>query len=629
MRSISTVLVICATVSGCLIGPHLAPPSGKTSEPRAAASSMEPSAFGSGFAAQRRPEQVVATSLLPADELGAFVLEGKKERVTLTAVAAREQVFQKAVRAEITGPAGGENWEVQIAANTTIAVDKGDAILATFYVRSITPMNESGEAQTQFVFERLGEPWTKSVEYSIVFGSEWTKVDARFVAAESYDAGRAHVIFRLGYPAEAIELGGVTVKSYGKKLAVTDLPTTHLSYRGQEADAPWRKAAAERIEKHRKGDLVVTVNDASGRPVANADVSVDLARGAFKLGSAVVAQKLLSSGEEAYRKNITDLFNFAVLENDLKWQSLAGDWGGGWGLDQAKKAVTWLRSKGIGVRGHVLVWPSWRNLPKYLYAYKDDKPRLRDEVDRHVRELAGAMKGQLSHWDVVNEPFDNHDLMDIFGPEEMVRWFQIARQADPDVKLFLNDFGILAGGGGTTPHRDHFEKTIAFLIDHGAPIDGLGMQGHMGTVLTAPEDLLKTLDRFARFGKTIFVTEYDVPVDDEFTAGEYTRDFYTTLFSHPAVGGIVMWGFADDSVWGGGAPIFRKDGTLKPAGAAYKELALARWQTHEKKRTDASGVVTVRGFLGEYDIVATADGKKALAHAVLAAGGAKLVLTLR
>ena len=53
------------------------------------------------------------------------------------------------------------------------------------------------------------------------------------------------------------------------------------------------------------------------------------------------------------------------------------------------------------------------------------------------------------------------------------------------------------------------------LIDQGAPITGLGMQGHFGDNVTAPEKLLSLLDRFARFGLDIKITEFDINTDDQ------------------------------------------------------------------------------------------------------------------
>jgi GH35 family endo-1,4-beta-xylanase len=218
--------------------------------------------------------------------------------------------------------------------------------------------------------------------------------------------------------------------------------------------------------------------------------------------------------------------------------------------------------------------------------------------------------------------------LDILGNEVMVDWFKSAHAADPQAKLFINDYAILAGGGGTTPHRDHYEKTIRLLIDKGAPLDGIGMQGHFATSLTAPEDLLKILDRFAQFKKTIWVTEYDIVLGDEALAGDYTRDFYTTLFSHPAVGGIVMWGFWDGSHWKNNAPLYRRDWSEKPAAGAYRDLVKKQWHTEQTLSSDAKGTVSLSGFLGAYEIVVTTKGQTKSAKATLVAGGSEVKVSL-
>jgi endo-1,4-beta-xylanase len=325
---------------------------------------------------------------------------------------------------------------------------------------------------------------------------------------------------------------------------------------------------------------------------------------------------------------LTELFNYATLENNLKWVPLDGEWGPSFTLGAATKAIDWLRGHGLAVRGHVLVWPGWRNLPRSLRAHEKDPAYLRQAIDKHIREVAGAVKGTVVDWDVMNEPFDNHDLIDILGDDAMIDWFKLARAVDPAPRLFINDYAILSGGGGETPHRAFYEKTIQLLIDKQAPVEGIGMQGHFGDALTAPEDLLAILDRFGKLGKPIMVTEYDVVINDEELAGQFTRDFYTALFSHPSVAGLVRWGFWDGSHWKNNAPLYRKDWSLKPAGAAFRELVLKTWRTDASGKTGADGAFDTRGFFGDYDVEVRAGGKQKVVKAQLAAGGAALAVVI-
>ncbi|HET9932733.1 MAG TPA: endo-1,4-beta-xylanase [Polyangiaceae bacterium] len=560
-------------------------------------------------------------------ELGAFVALGESNRIRVQKQAVQGQPFHEALRVEVA-EAATRPWDLQLQTKTERAVEKGDVLLATFFVRAEWSPEESGEVLTEFVFERGADPWTKSASFEVRAGREWKKVFVPFVAAESYAAGEAHVNFRVGFGAQQLEIGGVVVENFGKRLSLADLPVIKISYPGMEPDAAWRAPAAERIEKIRKAPLRVVIKDKSGNPIPNADVLVRTTKPAFALGTCVPAALITQPGNETFKRVTTELFTIATLENDLKWQPLAGNWGGGYTLERARAGVAWLRERGLDVRGHVLVWPGWRNLPSSLRAFEKDPPRLRAEVKRHVAELVTAMKGTLAHWDVVNEPFDNHDILDILGPEVMVDWFKEARAHDPSAKLFINDYAILSGGAGTTPHRDAYEKTIQMLVEHDAPFDGIGMQGHFGTSLTGPEDLLKILDRYAKFGKTIYVTEYDVVIDDESVAADYTRDFYTTLFSHPAVGGIVMWGFWDGSHWKHNAPLYRNDFSLKPAGEVVRDFALKSWRTNATGKTDAAGAFALRAFLGELEVVVSAGSSKKVVKATLANSGREVVVTI-
>jgi endo-1,4-beta-xylanase len=597
-RALAAALLVGLSVTSCI----KTQPKRDPARPVPAAPAVSP-----GEAPTGKYGQVRGVQLAPSG-IRAFVPQGKVERVNVSLVPVEGQAFTEALRAEVKEKSGNV-WDVQVQAPVKEAVAANDVILATFWLKTERSRVESGEGQTELVMELGREPWSKSVTYGVRAGAEWKQVFVRFKAQQAYAPGESQLIFRLGYEPQTILIGGVTVENFGTQLALADLPTTKITYPGMEPDAPWRKAAAERIEQLRKADMSVQVLDKSGKPVAGADVSLRQTRQAFGFGSAVVAQKLTGPGNDRYKQLTAELFNFAVFENNLKWPPLAGDWGGGWSLDVAMKANDWLVQRGIRTRGHVLVWPSFKNSPRSLKALEKEPAKLRAAIAQHVTELATATRGKLVHWDVLNEPFDNHDFMDLLGQDVMVDWFKLARAADPSAKLFINDYAILSGGGGDTGHREHYEKTIELLLEKGAPIDGIGMQGHFGGSLTGPEDMLKILDRFAKLGKQIWITEYDVDVEDEQLAGQFTRDFYTTLFSHPAVGGILMWGFWDGAHWHKNAPLYRQDWSLKPAGEAYRELVLATWRSNLRGKSDAAGAFKARAFLGSYEITVAHGGK--------------------
>nr|UOX27647.1 cellobiohydrolase [uncultured bacterium] len=570
--------------------------------------------------------QVQGVDMLGGKGVRAFQLQGNVEGVEAKLLPVEGQPFSEMIRTKTT-KATQNTWDVQIRASSAAPVERGDALLFTMYFRTEASLEESGQGQSEFVFEQATDPWTKSVTYPVGAAAEWTKMYVPFLAQESYEAGAAQLAFRLGYAPQTIEFAGLQLVNYGKDLTLADLPRTQVTYPGSAEDAPWRAEAQARIEKIRKAPLTIRVQDASGKPVAGATVRAQLVRNDFDFGTCAPAALLLDPKQKQFQEVIPRLFNMVTLENDLKWQPLAGEWGGQFTLDRAKAAVKAVEGWGLDVRGHVLVWPGWQNLPAKLKLLEKDKPRLRKEVADHIREVAGAVKGNVVDWDVVNEPFTNHDLLDILGPEVMVDWFKLTRKIDPKARLFINDFAILSGGGGDTAHRDHYEKMIQLLSDQHAPFDGIGMQGHFADSLTGPEDMLKILDRFAKFGKPILITEYDVVTDDEDLAAKFTRDFYLTMFSHEAVRGIVMWGFWDAVHWKKNAPIYRQDWSEKPSGKVYEEL-LKEWTTDASGQSDAQGVMTVNGFLGSYELSVTHAGATKKVKGVLKKGGSTVVVNL-
>ena len=78
--------------------------------------------------------------------------------------------------------------------------------------------------------------------------------------------------------AQTLELGGIAILNLGQGIDPNALPFTPIAYPGQEADAPWRKAAAERIDKIRKGDLTVHVVGADGKPLAGYGIAFPTSR---------------------------------------------------------------------------------------------------------------------------------------------------------------------------------------------------------------------------------------------------------------------------------------------------------------------------------------------------------------
>lgn len=503
-------------------------------------------------------------------------------------------------------------WDVGFRAQTTSPIKKGDHLVVGFWARGQSA-DASGGGVAELVFERHGAPYTKSIQYLVEtpVSGEWKHYWVRLRSLEDYEPGQAVINFQAGYTECTFEIGGIEAWNFARRVKFDQLPHTALTYVGRELDAPWRAEAERRIERHRKADLLVTVVDAAGRPKPGAPVHVRLDRLAFDFGTAVGVSTLLEEGADAdrYRQTLKAHFNLSVIENGLKWKH----WDA-YPSNQRKaiKALQWLKENRIPVRGHVMVWPGYRYLPPWIKALEKQPKVLRGAIDTHIREVGYATREFVRDWDVLNEVYDNRDLTNALGDEEMVHWFRVARQVAPNAKRYYNDYAGLVRGGFPTGHKDHFEKTIRYLIDNKAPLDGIGIQGHFGSLLTTPNRLNSELDRWAAFKKGILITEFDVTVPDAKLRADFTRDFMTVCFSHPAVKGIVTWGFWAGAQWRPESAFFDKNWNVTPMGAEWIKLTKA-WRTDEKLITDANGQVKLKAFLGDYTVI-SGDSRKTFNH---------------
>ncbi len=566
------------------------------------------------------------SALFPEPAIEALQITDK-DKGGVELVPVEGQVFKRALKCTTTQNSE-KVWDVQAEAPIPVALEAGDVILAEFWMKADQTSVESGEASSEFIVERLGDPWTKSVGYALSVGPQWKKYSIPFTAVESLDAMKSHVCFRMGYKPQAFELADLKLANYGTRVKLESLPVTKMTYGGEETDAPWRKEAEARIEKIRKGDLTVTVKDGKGKLLPGAKVSILMKRHAFGFGTAVVAQHLATKGgdNDRYQKEVERLFNRIVFENDLKW----GPWEEGaantgyWRREYVEGAMQWLSKRKIDARGHNMVWGTWRYIPGEVKNLAGDPKALEAKIESRIKDVGGAMKGQLVEWDVLNEPVPEKELTDLLGQPAMVIWFKAARQADPKALLFVNDYPNPDSG-----HLDAFDRVVKFLLDNGAPLGGVGLQGHIGSSPWSIPALLKALDKLGAHGLPVAITEYDTNIKDPEMDARFLKDFMTAVFSHPSVNSFLMWGFWDGAHWQSKSPIFNRDWTEKASGKAYEELVLRDWWTRAAGTTDVQGSFRSRGFLGDYEVTVTSGSKSVTIPAQLTKGGLNLPVVLK
>ena len=102
--------------------------------------------------------------------------------------------------------------------------------------------------------------------------------------------------------------------------------------------------------------------------------------------------------------------------------------------------------------------------------------------------------------------------------------FETARGANPNTKLFYNDYDIYSMKGPTANKANAVYNMTRSMIERGIPIDGVGFQGHMHIDGEYPLDydgIYENFKRFADLGLEIHVTEASIACGTK-TNGQYT-----------------------------------------------------------------------------------------------------------
>jgi len=369
----------------------------------------------------------------------------------------------------------------------------------------------------------------------------------------------------------------------------------------------WQEEADARIKTVRTGDLVIEVRDEDGKPVTGATVSLRQLSHDFWFGTALASGAATIAPR--YKETVRSLFNAAVHENALKWYSTertqglvnyrdADDW------------VKWCEENGLRVRGHCIFW---ENPERNLQWVRDlDRDSLRRAVERRAREVTTRYRGRITEYDVNNEMIQHDFFQSRLGAyivDDMFRW---AKEGDPNATLYLNEY--LGTSASLLPR---YEKMIKSLLERRVLVGGIGVQAHFGegadrTRPPTMDEWNGVLNRLSVFGLPIKITEYSYDTANEERKASFLSDFYRLCFSHPAVEGILMWGFWEGAIWRPGAAILNRDFSPRPAAEAYRKLVYDEWWTKAAGRTDVAGKFNTRAFFGRYTVTATTpDGRAA------------------
>ena len=301
----------------------------------------------------------------------------------------------------------------------------------------------------------------------------------------------------------------------------------------------------------------------------------------FSIGVAVNMRNISNPEQIAIIKKD---FNSITAENDMKPQPTEPAYGQ-FNWENADKIANFCRSNGIKLRGHCLMWHA--QIGEWMY--KDEKgdlvskEKLFQNMKHHITAIVERYKDVIYAWDVVNEaisdggwqggrrgmgehpsPYRNSPLYQIAGDEFIKKAFIYAREADPNVLLFYNDYNAADPG-----KRDRIYNMVKSMKEEGVPIDGIGMQGHYNVYGPSMEDVDAALTKYSTIVKHNNITELDIRANQEMGGqlnfsrdggnisqvvktlqeDQYARLFKVLRKHKDVVDNVTFWNLSDRDSW--------------------------------------------------------------------------------
>ena len=247
-------------------------------------------------------------------------------------------------------------------------------------------------------------------------------------------------------------------------------------------------------------------------------------------------------------------FDMVTPGNEMKWDTTEPS-NGNYNFGPGDQIVSFAQSHTMRVRGHNLVWHS--QLPGWVSSLPTNQ--VQGVMESHITTEATHYRGKLYAWDVVNEPFNEDGTLrqDVFykamGTNYIADALRTAHAADPNAKLYLNDYNI----EGQNAKSNGMYSLAQSLLSQGVPLNGIGLESHF-IVGQVPSSLQANMQRFAALGLDVAVTELDdriqLPASSSALQQQAT-DYGNVVKACLAVSrcvGVSQWGVDDGHSWIGG-----------------------------------------------------------------------------
>ena len=230
----------------------------------------------------------------------------------------------------------------------------------------------------------------------------------------------------------------------------------------------------------------------------------------------------------------------------------------------AERLVRFAQDHDMQVRGHTLVWH--RQVPDWVTHGNFTPAQLNSILRDHITKVVRHFGDDVFAYDVVNEAFnDDGSLRSTLwydqpgigfangGTKYIEQAFEWAHAANANAKLFYNDFD----NETINKKSDAIYEMARDFHKRGVPLAGIGFQMHIGLDFDDPDklhSLADNLDRFAKLGLEIHITELDIRLRDGDAATLVSQaklygEIVHACLQQPNCKFIQTWGVTDKYSW--------------------------------------------------------------------------------
>ncbi|KZV90902.1 hypothetical protein EXIGLDRAFT_719843 [Exidia glandulosa HHB12029] len=263
---------------------------------------------------------------------------------------------------------------------------------------------------------------------------------------------------------------------------------------------------------------------------------------------------------------VTD-FGQVTPENSMKWDATEPN-RGSYNFGGSDALVNFATTNGLMLRGHTFLWA--QQIPGWINNIKD-AATMTTVIQDHIRTVMTRYKGKVYGWDIVNEHINEDGSIkstpftQVLGNDAFRIAFQAARAADPDAKLYINDYNLDSNNAKV----QGIVRLVQQLNANGTKlVDGIGSQAHItgGQGSTAQA----ALTALAAAGVEVAITELDIA---QAPSADYTAVVRACL-NVPACVGITVWGVRDPDSWRASTNPLLFDANFQPKPAYNAILAM-------------------------------------------------------